>query len=162
MQKTIINLPKKDIIGISVRTNNAKEFKAGTSEIPRLIERYRGENLGGSIPHSKAPGITYSVYTDYDSDEHGDYRYFIGEEVFNIEEIPPEFELISIPEGKYQKFTTKPGKMPDVVINAWQEIWKMSPKELGGERNYRADFEVYDKRAVDPEHSIVDIYIGIK
>lgn len=50
--------------------------------------------------------------------------------------------------------------MPDIVIQAWQAIWKMTPEDLGGKRTYRADFEIYDQRAQDPQNSVVDIYIG--
>ncbi len=38
----------------------------------------------------------------------------------------------------------------------------MSEEVLGGKRNYIADFEVYDQRASDVNHAVVDIYIGIK
>jgi predicted transcriptional regulator YdeE len=63
----------------------------------------------------------------------------------------------------YSKFTTAPNSMPDVVRNAWQQIWNLSEKELGGKRSYYADFEIYDERASDPTHQkvILDIYIGI-
>lgn len=38
----------------------------------------------------------------------------------------------------------------------------MSANDLGGERVYIADFEIYDQRAADPSNAIADIYIGIK
>lgn len=52
--------------------------------------------------------------------------------------------------------------MPEVVINAWQQIWKMSSDDFGGDRAYKADFEVYDQRAIDSTNTSLDIYIGIK
>ena len=52
--------------------------------------------------------------------------------------------------------------MPEVVINAWQQIWKMSAIDLGGVRAYVADFEVYDQHAMDPTNTILDIFIGVK
>jgi predicted transcriptional regulator YdeE len=67
-----------------------------------------------------------------------------------------------IPAGKYQKFTTKPGKMPEVVIQAWQKIWSMDNNQLGGIRNYQADFEIYHQVLRNVEQVIVDIYIGVK
>jgi predicted transcriptional regulator YdeE len=69
--------------------------------------------------------------------------------------------MITIPNSRYQKFTTAPGKMPEVVVNAWQKIWEMTSEVLGGNRKYQADFEVYDQRATDPNHTILDLYIGI-
>ena len=83
------------------------------------------------IPYRKNPGITFSVYTEYDSDEHGDYTYFVGEEVDSFENIPSDMQQLVIPAAKYQKFTTTPGKMPEVVIDAWQQIWKMTAKDFG-------------------------------
>lgn len=161
MKKTIVDLPKKDIMGVSVRTNNANEMSS-KGQIGPLVARYRGENLANDIPHSKEPGVTYVVYTDYASDEFGDYTFLLGEQVFNIEETPNGFKLVTIPAGKYVKFTTNPGRVPDIIIKSWMQIWQMSPEELGGQRTYKADFEVHDKRAVDQEQAVVDIYVGIE
>lgn len=72
------------------------------------------------------------------------------------------FKTLVIPQGSYQRFTTEKGQMPNVVISAWQAIWKMNQEALGGERNYVADFEVYDERATDPANTMIDIYIGHK
>jgi predicted transcriptional regulator YdeE len=90
------------------------------------------------------------------------YTYFIGEEVNSFDDIPNGMQKIIIPAATYQKFTTPNGKMPDVVITAWQQIWKMTPDDFEGKRAYQADFEVYDERARDPSNTSLDIYIGIK
>jgi predicted transcriptional regulator YdeE len=71
-------------------------------------------------------------------------------------------EALTLPGQTYMKFTSNPGKMPHVVIQMWQKIWTMSPSEMGGQRAYRADFEVYDERSQDPNHASLDLYIGIK
>lgn len=34
-------------------------------------------------------------------------------------------------------------------------------EQLGGQRAYKADFEVYDQRAADPNSAVLDIYIGL-
>jgi len=57
--------------------------------------------------------------------------------------------------------TNEPGKMPDVVISAWQKIWAMKESDFGGKRKYISDFEIYDQRASNPNHAVIDIYIGI-
>ncbi len=44
----------------------------------------------------------------------------------------------------------------------WQNIWKMESEELKGKRAYLTDFEVYDKRALDPSKTVLDIYLGVK
>ena len=52
--------------------------------------------------------------------------------------------------------------LPNIVIDSWKKIWTMEEKDLGGKRSYIADFEVYDQRAADSSHAIVDIYIGVE
>ena len=104
----------------------------------------------------------FAVYTNYESDEHGEYTYFLGEEVNDFEDIQQGFETLTIPTQTYVKFTSSPGKIPAVVIDMWQKIWQMKAADLGGERAYIADFEVYDERSKNPDHAVLDIYIGIK
>lgn len=162
MQKELTNKPEILLIGLTVRTNNKNEMNPATSKIGGLAGHFWGQNISAQIPNRKNPGVTFSVYTDYESDEHGDYTYFVGEEVASLENIPADMQKLIIPASKYQKFTTDVGVMPDVVIAAWMEIWKMTSADFGGTRAYVADFEVYDKRAADPKHASLDIYIGIK
>ena len=38
----------------------------------------------------------------------------------------------------------------------------MSSSEIGGDRGYITDFEVYDERARDHQNVTLDIYIGLK
>jgi len=162
MKKELMNKSEIKLVGLTARTNNKNEMNSATSKIEKLAGRFWSQNIAAQISNRKNPGITLSIYSEYDSDEHGDYTYFIGEEVNSFESVPPEFNTLTIPAAKYQRFTTPSGKMPEVVINAWQQIWKMSANDLGGDRAYIADFEVYDQRASDPVNTSLDIYIGIK
>jgi len=159
MQKTIIMLPAIKLVGISCRTNNLAEMEPATAKISTTIKKYIA--LSTKIKHDK-PSTTYCVYTNYESDFSGDYTYFIGKEVAEFNNIPAEFDTLTIPAQNYTKFTTEPGSMPMVCIEMWKKIWNMNPEELGGERAYRADFEIYNERANDPQQTILDIYIGIK
>lgn len=162
MHKEKANLPEIQLIGLSLRTNNASELNPASAKIGSLVGHYYMQSMAQKIPNRKKPGVTYSVYTDYESDMHGDYTYFIGEEVTSIMNSPENMDIMIIPAAKYQKFTTPSGHMPNVVLDAWQKIWGMSDAELGGKRSYNADFELYDERALDPENTAVDIYIGIE
>ncbi len=162
MKKELTNKSEMKLVGLTARTNNKNEMNSHTSKIGELAGRFWGQNVAGQIANRKNPGVTLSVYTEYDSNEHGDYTYFIGEEVSSFENIPTGLLQLTIPAAQYLKFTTPPGKMPEVVINAWQQIWEMSANNLGGERAYVADLEVYDQRASDPANTSLDIYIGIK
>lgn len=162
MKKELITKPEIKLVGLSVRTNNKNEMDPSTSKIGKVIGQFFEEHIADKMTHRKNPGVMLSVYTEYESDEHGDYTYYFGEEVMTFDLVPDGMKVLLLPEAEYQKLTTPSGKMPEVVIHAWQEIWKMTPEELGGKRVYRADFEVYDERAHDPENTSVDIYIGVK
>lgn len=161
MKQEQINRAAIKLVGIKVRTSNKAEMNPGTGKISASMGRYFQEKLADKIMDRKNPATTLAVYTEYETDEHGDYSYFLGEEVNSFADIHPELTFLFISEARYVKFTTEYGKMPEVVIQAWQQIWKTSTQDLGGKRAYRADFELYDKRALDPSKSALDIYIGI-
>ncbi|MBU6184155.1 MAG: GyrI-like domain-containing protein [Rickettsiales bacterium] len=162
MQKTVTELPEIKLLGILCRTNNTAEINISSAKIAPTIQKYFRQAVGEEIPNRKNPGTTYCVYTDYESDFTGDYTYFIGEEVKFVGDSMEGFSSIIIPAQNYAKFTSKPGIMPEVCIDMWQNIWKMKSGELGGKRAYLADFEVYDKRALDPSKTVLDIYVGVK
>lgn len=162
MQKIVTALPEIKLLGILCRTNNTAEMNISSAKIAPTIQKYFRQAVGEEIPNRKNPGTTYCVYTDYESDFTGDYTYFIGEEVKFVGDSMEGFSSIIIPAQNYAKFTSKPGIMPEVCIDMWQNIWKMESGELGGKRAYLADFEVYDKRALDPSKTVLDIYVGVK
>ena len=162
MQKTVTELPEIKLLGILCRTNNTAEMNISSAKIAPTIQKYFRQAVGEEIPNRKNPGTTCCVYTDYESDFTGDYTYFIGEEVKFVGDSMEGFSSIIIPAQNYAKFTSKPGIMPEVCIDMWQNIWKMKSGELGGKRAYLADFEVYDKRALDPSKTVLDIYVGVK
>lgn len=161
MKKEVVCLPELTLIGISARTNNKNETAPETAKILPIVQRYFHQTLADKILNRVKPATTYCVYTDYVSDEFGDYTYFIGEAVHECSDVPEGFSKIIIPAQTYTKFTNGPGTMPDVCMNAWKEIWNMSSETLGGQRAYRADFEIYDERAQDHHQVELDIYIGI-
>lgn len=142
MKRTTTQLPEIKLVGIKCRTNNAAEMVSSTAKIASIIAKYFQQSLSEKIVHRKKSGITYCVYTDYESDFTGDYTYFIGEEVRSFDNVSEVFSTIAIPAQHYSKFTNEPGVMPDVCISMWKKIWQMKPEELGGERKYLADFEI--------------------
>lgn len=162
MQKTQTDFPEIKLVGIKVRTDNKRESDPLRARILPCVQRYFQQQLAEKIPHRKNPGTTFCAYGEYESDHTGEYTCYIGEEVSTFKDIPEGLETHIIPLQTYVKFTSPQGPMPTVVMNAWQEIWEMSPEALGGQRRYATDFEVYDERAKDPQNVIVDIYIGVK
>ncbi|HEX4045183.1 MAG TPA: AraC family transcriptional regulator, partial [Gammaproteobacteria bacterium] len=55
--------------------------------------RFWSQNIGAQLSNRKNPGVTLSVYTEYDSNEHDDYTYFIGEEVNSFEKTLNTFQV---------------------------------------------------------------------
>ena len=161
MKKEIVTLSEIKLIGISARTNNNNEMNPATSKIGQVIGQYFHQSSINSIPNLADPEISYSVYTKYENGHHGDYTYFFGQQVGSFDSVPAGYETLTIAPQVYTKFTTNKAAMPGVVIEAWQQIWQMTPKDFGGERRYVADFEIYDQRTKDPSQAIVDIYVGI-
>jgi predicted transcriptional regulator YdeE len=162
LKREIVTQPKMKLMGISIRTSNAAEFNPETAQIGATVQKYMAEGIYASITSQKKPGTTLCVYTDFESDRNGEFTYFIGAEVESTAQVPEGLATITIPTQSYVKFTTDEGVMPKVCIDGWLDIWNMSDEELGGEREYRADFEVYDHRAMNPASTALDIYIGIK
>jgi predicted transcriptional regulator YdeE len=162
MKKTQTSLPEIKLIGITARTNNTNEIDPSLAKISSTVQQYFQGGLPSQIPNRKKPGITLCAYTDYESDMTGDYTYFIGEEVSSFENLPEGFQTLTIQPQQYAKFTTEPGPMPAIIIDAWQKIWGMTTQDFSGQRSYHADFELYDERASDPQNAILDVFIGIK
>lgn len=158
MQETKITFPEIKLVGIKkIRTINEAEFDPKTAQILPTIQKYGQENYPAKIKHRKNPGRTFAIYFEYENDHKGEYSYFIGEEVTAFTD-NDNLEQYTIPSQIYNRFTTESGEMANVIVKAWQEIWQMDDSN----RNYIADFEIYDQRAQDPKNAIADIYIGIK
>ncbi|OIO60900.1 MAG: AraC family transcriptional regulator [Verrucomicrobia bacterium CG_4_10_14_3_um_filter_43_23] len=147
--------------GISVRTNNAAEM-SGTGKMPALWARFQEENLLAKIPQVIDPLKVFVVYSVYESDESGDYDYTIGYQVPTNLDPAEGFSDILIEKRSYAVIPSDNGPIPAMIISAWKTIWKLSPEELGGERAYRTDFEVYDSRCADPQNAQVDIFLSLK
>jgi len=170
MKRATVTLPKIKLVGITAKTTNANEMEPSTAKIGSTVQAYMQNNVPSKILNRKQPNVNFCVYTDYESDYInnqsndylGSYTYFIGEEVESFADAMQDLKKITIPAQKYIKFTTAKGSMPQIVINAWMEIWQMSVADLGHERNFIADFEIYDERASNLADAEVDIFIGIK
>jgi predicted transcriptional regulator YdeE len=129
------------VIGVTVRTNNAKEA-GGQGAIPQLWQNAMQNQTLDQIPNKASDGIVV-VYSDYASDNTGDYNYTLGYRVTSADKVPDGMVAKTIPAGKYAVLTSDTGA-PQVVIPAlWQRINGMTPQELGGARSYRSDFETY-------------------
>lgn len=162
MQREQLQISETKLIGIQVRTHYQNELNPLTSQIGPCVQRYWQEGIASKIPNRVNPGRLFAAYTDYDSDQSGGYTYFLGEEVSSFDSIPDGLSELVIPAGKYTRFTTDPGPLPHVIIDAWYTIWQMTIEDLGGDRSFHTDFEIYDQRAANPMAAVVDVYVGIQ
>lgn len=146
---------KFEVIGLTIRTSNAKE-SSGEGQISNLWERYFADQIASQIPNPVENNI-YAVYHSYESDVNGEYSLTVGLKVKLGTIVPAGLSSVQVPEQKYLKVTTDQGPMPGTVIEGWKYVWQQ--KDLS--RAYSADFEVYDDRCLDPESAQIDIYIAI-
>jgi predicted transcriptional regulator YdeE len=158
-------MPKKvhqdgfSIIGIEARTSNGREMK-GEGVIGKQWQNFLQDSVQQKITN-KADSNLYAVYTDYASDRNGEFSFAIGVRVNAGATAPPGMVLKKIPAGDYAMITSEKGPVAKVVVAAWQQVWALEDKAQLA-RAYKADFEVYDSRATDPQNSQVDLYVGLK
>ena len=157
MEINEVKLNPLKVAGMSVRTKNADESDPAKSKIMPLYKRFFDENIETQIPDKIDEDYFMGVYTDYESDQNGEYTLLISKEVSSFENIPDKFQTKEIVESKYLKFTNE-GEMPGVVIETWKYIWDYFSKNDNYERAYTTDFEKYNKTV----HNKVEIFISIK
>jgi predicted transcriptional regulator YdeE len=134
------------VIGVAARTTNAREM-TGDGVIPKMWAK----------PPQLPDSAIIALYTDYESDEHGEYTFVLGSKAAAANEIPDGKVLKTVPAGRYAVFTSDRGPVQRIVVETWQRIWS----DLQS-RSFVADFEVHDQRAADPTNAVVDIYVGVK
>jgi predicted transcriptional regulator YdeE len=161
METRVVEQQEFSVIGIQVRTSNAKEMTAAGA-IPKQWGRFFKEGIAEKIPHKTGPTI-YAVYTGYESSRDGEYDFIIGMNVSSVSEVPPGMVAKKVPSGRYAVVTSAKGPVAQVVPKVWQQVWSLEDnKQLGGIRAYKADFELYDQRSQNLQDSQVDLYIGLK
>lgn len=143
------------IIGISIRTSNTAG--QASQDLGALWGRFFDEGIGQKIAGKVSEDI-YAIYTDYESDYTGDYTCLIGYKVESLEKVQEGLVAREFEGGKYLNYVAK-GKMPEAVVNTWQEIWS---KDGELNRVYTADFEIYGANSQQGLTSVVDILIAVK
>ena len=141
------------VVGIAVRTTNEHEKMA--VDITALWSRFFEEEIPSKIPGKQDSSI-YSVYTDYEGDDSKPYTVVLGCRVDNLDKVPEGMRGIEVDGGEFSLFKAKGNLQEGAVYQAWQEIWKADLK-----RTYKADFELYGEKAMNPEDAEVDIFIGV-
>lgn len=154
MDYRIVELKEKTVVGITARTNN---FSPDMGMVIGGLWKTFFEGIILEIS-DKANAYTLGIYTDYASDEKGDYTFMTACEV-TAASGNNTLETRKIPAGKYAEFKIS-GDMNTAeqlkeIQKLWQKIWS-----LNLERSYAYDFEEY--RSADPDKADIRIYIGLK
>lgn len=149
------------VIGIAVRTSNTEEM-SGAGRIGALWERFSREGVLEAIPARVVPGQVLSVYTNYESDEHGKYDVVLGAAVASDAVAPPGMVRVRFPAADYAVVLSGRGAMPGIVVDAWKSVWAAKGTAApAGRRRFTADFEVYDARAADPSNAQVELLVSV-
>lgn len=148
-------MQKINLIGIDLNKKTTNENGQSMNDFGALWYKFKSENYYGKIPN-KIDGKLYAVYYDYESDEKGEFSYFIGAEVSSLDDIPSGLTSLTIPEQKYELFTAK-GKIPECIGIEWSKIWSANIK-----RTFNVDFEVYSDKSSDLNNAEIDIYISVE
>lgn len=163
MKSQIITKPQLCFIGYADMMHQSEGHDPLPIQISKVIERFYTEQPLESFGPKPLSEALYCGYTEYTGNYSNDYTFFIGKLYSEDLEVTGDLRRIIAPRQKYMVFTNGPGPMPDICIESWQQIWRMEDsQQLGGEREYKCDFELYDERAKDPSNAELDIYVGIK
>lgn len=149
-----INIPEFNIIGIAVRTTNEND-QAG-HDIAALWKQFFGDQIPEKIPNKTDDDIL-CVYTDYEKDHTKPYTTILGCRVSTLNTIPEGMTGKTIAAASYKKFTACGNLEKEIVFDEWNKIWNTNLS-----RAYTSDIELYGKKAQNPEHAEVDIFIALK
>ena len=153
MQPEKIEIQEKEILGLSVRTNNDNEQSPVNGKLMKLWGKFFEDDVMSKIPNQKENSPMFGVYSSYESDFNGDYTVTAGMEV-SSNDSASEYESIKIEAGEYLLFRAK-GEMPKIVVDTWKEVWEFFSNN-NTERKFSTDFELYKSQEE------VEIYIAVK
>ena len=146
--------------GLATRTSNAAEM-SGKGKIGDIWQTFLQPGLVAKIPNKIGVDLI-AVYSEYETGHTGHYTYFLGLPIISAEALPANLSVKHVTPGSYAVITSRRGPVKQVVREVWQRIWSMSEEELGGERAFLCDYEIYDQRSADPENAQIDVYIGLR
>jgi predicted transcriptional regulator YdeE len=151
--------PGFTVVGLWVRTSREKEA-GGIGLIPQMWQHAMEEGLLENVPHRADNNFTV-VYTNYSSNQNGEYTYVLGVRVTAVDKTPDGMTVVNVPAGKYAIVESDTGSLPEVLPKVWGRIQTMPATKLGGERAYKADFEVYPEN-FDWQNAQVAVHLGLK
>lgn len=147
-----------NVVGVAVRTSNHDEMNPETAKISHLWQTFYSH----VAPKLNENAKVYGVYTHYESDHQGFFDVIAGADTLAPDMLDTtEVINISIQSGKYLTFSAT-GKMPETVINLWQDVWQYFEKpDCSHVRAYTTDVEYYKTNHEEADNDI-EILIAIK
>jgi predicted transcriptional regulator YdeE len=129
------------IVGIStIAENNPEGFK----KIGELWQNFFNTPIKEKLNNIISDNI-FCAYSDYENGYKGKYKTTLGYKVNNIDFIPAEFTIVTIPAGNYEKYISKSNSAEDTLV-AWQKIWALDPEKYP--RTFIADFQEHTEKEV--------------
>lgn len=159
MDYTIVELPERTLIGPSITTGH--NDPDCSKQIGELWQNLMVQGLISQIPQPiLEPYGCFGAYYNYNFDDMT-YATLAGCES-SASKAPEDMELITIPAGKYAKFSIH-GDVVKAVGAAWEKIWAM--EDIAAMRANTVDFEAYypveDNQNTEQEADI-DIFIALQ
>lgn len=145
------SIGKKELViaGVSIVTTN--ENGQSMKDIGVLWEKFTKDLIRRKFTQVENECI-FSVYSDYENKDLAKYRVTIGYALAQGAKAPEGLKTVLIPKGLYKSYQAK-SRDPRDIVDVWQKIWSSDPNQL--QRNYVADFEVYNNDSVN-------IFLGLK
>lgn len=154
MNPSVVQVSAFSVAGIAVRTRNGDEMVPERARIGALWDQFFSESWARRLPGPGADGRLYGVYSAYESDQHGAFDVTAGVSAAVQAEPPVGTARVEVEPGDYLVFPGE-GPMPQMVIDAWGDVWRYFEANPGVRRRFGTDFELYE----GPES--VAIHIGV-
>ncbi len=125
-------------------------------DIPQFLDIFFKENMFEKIPNKAEPEFLYCMYTDYDTQ--GNYNYFVGTTVTNVDTVPAGLVSKTVPASQYALFKEN-GAFYEKVPALWQHIWTTS---FSFQWAKKADFEKYHLSTFATQSGPFELYLSAK
>jgi predicted transcriptional regulator YdeE len=102
----------------------------------------------GAIPGVTDPTLTFSLYTNYESDHTGAYDVILGKSVNPLEPAREPLRVVAIPAAEYVVFNAESGS-PDAIREAWMGVYDYFSGQTSLRRAFTIDFERYSADGVE-------------
>ena len=152
MTPEIVRMPAFAVLGFDTRTTNEVEM-SGEGRIGPLWRQYL-ESGSSAIPRVADPAVTFSIYTNYESDHTGAYDVILGKPVNALEPASGSLRGIAIPAGEYAVFPAA-SATPDGIRAAWMTVYGYFGGRTDPRRACTIDFERYSPEGVQ-------LYIAVR